>query len=110
MWRHNYCGAEVLLEQTAERANRDPTYFNLLGVLHEAEGRPRLAKKFYVKAIKGHEQYEPAKSNLRRLDELDAYGHTSRRVSLGAEAELLNGFLGIAGTRELHRLRDERPR
>jgi DNA-binding response OmpR family regulator len=110
MWRHNYYGAGVLLEQAAERANRDPAYFNLLGVLHEAEGRPRLAKKFYVKAVKADVQYEPAKSNLGRLDELEAYGHTSRRVALGAEAELLSGFLGAAGARELHRLRTERPR
>jgi DNA-binding response OmpR family regulator len=110
MWRHNYYGAGVLLEQAAERASGDQAYFNLLGVLHEAESRPRLAKKFYVKAVKADQQYEPANNNLRRLEELEAYGRTTRRVALGAEADLLKGFMGAAGAQELNRLRDDRPR
>jgi len=108
IWRHNYHRADVLLEQAAERANRDPVYFNLLGVLHEAEARSRLAKKFYVKAIRANGEYEPAKSNLRRLDELEAYGSTTRRVSLGVEGDLLDGFLGHAAVGELDVLRHRR--
>ena len=108
IWRHNYHAAEVLLDQAAERASRNPAYFNLLGVLHEAEGRPRLAKRFYLKAIRADGLYEPAESNLRRLDELEAYGQTSRRVAIGAEAELLDGFLGPVAVGEMDALRNSR--
>jgi DNA-binding response OmpR family regulator len=108
LWRHNYHAAEVLLNQAAERASRDPAYFNLLGVLHEAEGRPRLAKKFYVKAVKADGEYEPARRNLMRLDELEAYGRTTRRVSLGIEGDLLDSFLGRAAVSELDVLRNRR--
>jgi hypothetical protein len=105
LWRHNYHRAEVLLEEAAERANRDPAYFNLLGVLHEAEGQPRLAKKFYVKATLADGRYAPARSNIVRLDELEAYGSTSRQIRLGAEAELLDRFIGQVAVNELEELR-----
>ena len=94
------------MEQAAERANRDPAYFNLLGVLHEAERRPRLAMKFYVKAAGATGGYEPARSNLHRLEELEAYGRTTRVIALGSEADLLDGFLGRAAVVELDVLRN----
>jgi hypothetical protein len=85
-----------LLMDAAWAANNDPAYFNLIGVLHEAEGRKRLAKRFYKKAIGTTGQYEPARLNLQRLQDLDRYGKTVIDVQLGDEGKLLSAFSGSA--------------
>ena len=59
-WRHNYQHAGTLLMEICWAAGEDPAYFNLLGILHEAEGRRRLAKSFYKKAIAANDQHDPA--------------------------------------------------
>jgi CheY-like chemotaxis protein len=96
LWRHDYKHAETLLMDAAWAANNDPAYFNLIGVLHEAEGRKRLAKRFYKKAIGTTGQYEPARLNLQRLQDLDRYGKTVIDVQLGDEGKLLSAFSGSA--------------
>jgi CheY-like chemotaxis protein len=47
LFQGDFRHAEAMLMRAAELAGTDPVYFNLLGVLHEAEGRKDLAKKFY---------------------------------------------------------------
>ena len=81
----NFTTAEGLLMRAADLAGRDAQYFNLLGVLYEANHDWRLAKKFYGKAIKFDRRYEPAQQNMRRLYELLQYGSTIHPVALGDE-------------------------
>lgn len=90
LWHGNFKHAEALLMRAADLAGTDPSYFNLLGVVHEAEGRPNLARKFYGKAIRADRKYGPAQQNMQRLYELQRFGRTTREVALGDEQDLLN--------------------
>lgn len=94
LWRGDFRHAEALLMRAADLAGSDPSYYNLLGVLHEAEGRPKLAKRFYGKAIHANRKYEPAQQNMQRLYELERFGRTAREVSLGGERDLLDEIRG----------------
>jgi DNA-binding response OmpR family regulator len=78
--------AESLLMHAADLAGgRDAPYFNLLGVLYEAQGNWRLAKKFYHKAMRADRKYAPAEHNVRRVYELESFGRTTVPVALGDE-------------------------
>lgn len=82
----DYTSAESLLMKAAD-ANQTHTaaYFNLLGVLYEAQRKWRLAAKCYEKSLGPNENYEPARSNLRRLFELRRHGKSSQPILLGDE-------------------------
>jgi DNA-binding NtrC family response regulator len=76
-------GAQALLESAAQRRNQQAAeYFNLLGVLYEAQRQWRLARKCYGRAIATESQYQPAQANMRRLYELHTYGKSSQPVVL----------------------------
>jgi len=82
----DYETAMTLLMKAADRNDQQSAeYFNLLGVLYEAQRKWRLARKCYDKAIDADEQYQPAISNLRRLLELRRHGRSSQAVILGDE-------------------------
>ena len=80
-----YADAETLLMKAADLAEKDAAYFNLLGVLYEVRRQPRLARKFYGKAIAANGSYEPAQKNMRRLYELKTFGRTREPATLGDE-------------------------
>jgi DNA-binding response OmpR family regulator len=83
-----YETAMTLLMKAADRNDQQSAeYFNLLGVLYEAQGKWRLARKCYVKALDAEDDYQPARANLRRLLELHRYGRSSQAIVLGDEAE-----------------------
>jgi len=83
-----YETAMSLLMKAADRQDQQSAeYFNLLGVLYEAQRKWRLAQKCYDKAITADEHYQPARINLRRLLELRRHGRSSQAVVLGDEAE-----------------------
>jgi DNA-binding response OmpR family regulator len=83
-----YDSAMSLLMKAADQNDQQSCeYFNLLGVLYEAQRKWRLARKCYIKAIDADEKYPPARANLRRLLELQRYGRSSQAVLLGDEAE-----------------------
>jgi DNA-binding NtrC family response regulator len=83
-----YETAMSLLMKAADRQDQQSAeYFNLLGVLYEAQRKWRLARKCYDKAITADENYEPARMNLRRLLELRRHGRSSQAVVLGDEAQ-----------------------
>ncbi|HZK82233.1 MAG TPA: response regulator [Humisphaera sp.] len=84
----NYTDAETLLMKAADLAHKDAAYFNLLGILYEAQREHRLARKFYGKAIATDKRYEPAQTNMRRLYELQTFGRTQQPVSLGDEPDV----------------------
>ena len=84
----DYGSAESLLEKAAQRKNQHTAeYFNLLGVLYEAHGKWRLARKCYGKAIAADKRFESAQANMRRLYELYTYGRSSQAVLLGDEMD-----------------------
>jgi DNA-binding response OmpR family regulator len=83
-----YETAMSLLMKAADRKDQQSAeYFNLLGVLYEAQGKWRLARKCYDKAMTADENYAPARANLRRLQELRRFGRSSQAICLGDEAE-----------------------
>ena len=83
-------GAEALLMRAAPLACDDAAFYNLAGLLWEARGDERAAKKFYGRAIRRDRKYPPAQQNMRRLYELRTFGHTRQCVALGDEL----GFRG----------------
>jgi DNA-binding response OmpR family regulator len=83
-----YETAMSLLMKAADRQDQQSAqYFNLLGVLYEAQRKWRLARKCYDKAITADDNYEPARMNLRRLLELRRHGKSSQAIVLGDEPE-----------------------
>jgi len=84
----DYDNAMALLMKAADRTDQQSAeYFNLLGVLYEAQKKWRLARKCYEKAIDADKDYQPARSNMRRLFELRQYGRSTQPIILGDEAE-----------------------
>jgi DNA-binding response OmpR family regulator len=83
----DFTTAETMLMKAADRnAHTSVEYFNLLGVLYEAQRNWRLARKCYGKAIAADKKYEPAQLNMRRLYELLTYGRSEQEVVLGDES------------------------
>ena len=86
----NLATAESLLMRVAEsREKQSAEYFNLLGILYEAQAKWRLARKCYGKAIAADKNFVPAQSNMRRLYELQNFGKSAEPVLLGDEAAYL---------------------
>jgi DNA-binding response OmpR family regulator len=82
----DFTSAESLLTKAAEtREQQTAEYFNLLGVLYEAQRKWRLARKCYGKAIAADRKYEPSQLNMKRLYELHTFGRSSQSVMLGGE-------------------------
>jgi DNA-binding response OmpR family regulator len=81
-----FSDAEALLMKAADRREQHTAeYFNLLGVLYETQKKWRLARKCYGRAIDANGKYEPARANMRRLNDLQSEGRTSQAVVLGDE-------------------------
>jgi CheY-like chemotaxis protein len=82
----DFGSAESLLTKVADRpAKHTAEYFNLLGVLYEAQHKWRLARKCYGKAMRANKGYAPAEANIRRLYELHTFGRSTQAVVLGDE-------------------------
>lgn len=86
-----FTDAETLLMKAADLAQKDAAYFNLLGVLYEAQQEWRLARKLYGKAMRLDKQYEPAQINMRRIYELTTFGRSNQPATLGDELSLWVG-------------------
>jgi DNA-binding response OmpR family regulator len=83
----DFSTAESMLMSAADHCDRHSAdYFNLLGVLYEAQRKYRLARKCYGKAMVANKGYEPAQANMRRLYELQTFGRTTQGVVLGDES------------------------
>jgi two-component system response regulator (stage 0 sporulation protein F) len=79
----DFTGAQAMLEIAAQQRNQQAAdYFNLLGVLYEAQHKWRLARKCYGRAMSSNHDYEPSQANLRRLYELHTFGKSSQPVVL----------------------------
>jgi CheY-like chemotaxis protein len=64
------------------------SYYNLLGLIHEAEGRLVEARTFYRKAIAADRRYAPAQDNAWRIYDLLQIGRTPIPLALGDDAEM----------------------
>ncbi len=84
-----YADAETLLMKAADLSHKDAPYYNLLGVLYEAQRQWRLAARFYNKAIAVNSRYDPAQRNLWRLQELKRAGKTREPAVLGDEPDVM---------------------
>jgi tetratricopeptide (TPR) repeat protein len=84
--------AEVLLA-ARDGADRDSVWLNLRGVLYEAQGDWRRAKRHFSKAVRRDRNCAAAWQNLRRLYELYTFGHTTETIALGDERPALGGLL-----------------
>jgi DNA-binding response OmpR family regulator len=82
----DYSSAESMLLKVAEsRQQHTAEYFNLLGVLYEAQRKWRLARKCYGKSIASDKRYQPAQANMRRIYELHTFGRSTEAIALGDE-------------------------
>jgi DNA-binding response OmpR family regulator len=86
----DFSSAELMLTRVADsRQQHAAEYFNLLGVLYEAQHKWRLARKFYGKAMRADKGYQPAQTNMRRIYELHTFGRSGEGIALGDENEPL---------------------
>ena len=84
----DFSTAESLLMKAADlKGMNTAPYFNLLGVLYEAQRKWRLARKCYGKAIAADGRYDPAQQNMRRIYELYTFGRSKEPIALGDEME-----------------------
>jgi len=82
----DFASAEAMLLSAAEQKDRSAAdYFNLLGVIYEAQQKWRLARKFYGKAMRADKHYKPAQLNMRRIYELYTFGRSKQEVALEDE-------------------------
>ena len=81
--------AERLLMKAGTITDADPCFLNLAGAVHEAHGRRTSARRFYERALAAGPSYEPAKRNLRRLDEIERTGAAPFGIALGDDAAVL---------------------
>ena len=82
----DFSNAEAMLVSAAEQKDKSTAdYFNLLGVIYEAQQKWRLARKFYGKAMRADKHYKPAQLNMRRIYELYTFGRSKQDVVLEDE-------------------------
>ncbi|HMB94910.1 MAG TPA: response regulator [Tepidisphaeraceae bacterium] len=82
----DFSNAESMLMKVADRPdNYTAQYYNLLGVLYEAQHKWRLARKCYGKAMRADKNYQPAQDNMRRIYELHSLGKSAQSIALGDE-------------------------
>jgi len=99
IWNQDIHFIERALNVLFRKAWGEPSYFNLLGAVFEAEGNRGAAKSFYQKAAISPAGRELASHNLRRLDELAADAADVADVELGEQEKYLDE---ICAQRELH--------
>ena len=87
MRRGAWADAEALLMKAAPIARGDAAFCNLAGLLWEARGDERLARKFYGEAIAADRHYPAAQQNMRRLYELATFGRSCQPAALGDERD-----------------------
>ncbi|MGA2440807.1 MAG: response regulator [Tepidisphaeraceae bacterium] len=90
IWNQDIHFTEHVLNVLFRKAWGEPSYFNLLGAVFEAEGNRGAAKSFYQKAAISPAGRELASHNLRRLDELAADAADVADVELGEQEKYLD--------------------
>ncbi len=78
-----FAKARLHLAKALELNAKSVDALNLAGVLAELLEDYDKAKKYYGRAIKLDNNYEPAQQNMRRLFEVDQFGSSKEPVNLG---------------------------
>jgi DNA-binding response OmpR family regulator len=89
-WSQDINQIEQILSKLFRKATTEPAYFNLLGVLFEAEGNRGAAKALYAKAAAMLGGCPTAQRNLERLQDMQERGMAQFDVDLGDQADFLN--------------------
>jgi DNA-binding response OmpR family regulator len=95
VWNQDIHVTENVLSALFRKARDNAVNFNLLGAVFEAEGNLGAARTFYVKASNAPGGCEPARHNLRRLDELESGLAEIAPVDLGDQEKLLENICGV---------------
>ena len=74
--------AEGLLLRAAPLGEKDPAFWNLLGLLTELQGQFNEARKNYGKAIRLDGKFAAAQQNMRRMYELREFGQSKEEGAL----------------------------
>jgi len=90
VWKSDINLTEQILADCLHKAGADPTFYNVVGVVFEAQGNLQTAKTFYQKAQAIPGGYEPASQNLQRLELIEMSGSAQCDVALGAHARLID--------------------
>jgi DNA-binding response OmpR family regulator len=90
IWNQDIHFTEHALSVLFRKAWGEPSYFNLLGAVFEAEGNRGAAKSFYQKAAISPAGRELASRNLQRLDELATDAADVSDVELGDQEKYLD--------------------
>src|SRR5256885_11647514 len=85
----NWDDAENALAHDPALIRNDAVRLNLLGIVFQARGQWRRARRFYGKAMRADRSYLPAEQNMRRLYELDTFGATNLPIALADRAMML---------------------
>jgi len=93
VWNQDIHFIEHTLSALFRKAWSDPSWFNLLGAVFEAEGNRSAAKTFYQKAVNAPSGCEAAARNLIRLEDIDA--DPAVEVDLGDQEKFLSEILDL---------------
>jgi hypothetical protein len=98
---HNVCTAmrlgffkeaQLMLDHEPHTRN-DAACLNLLGVIYELRQQWKLARRCYRWSVQADSTYGPARQNIRRLYELETFGHSREGMALGDERPALATLL-----------------
>jgi CheY-like chemotaxis protein len=89
VWKSDINLTEQILTDCLRRAATDPTFFNVVGVVFEAQGNLQTAKTFYQKAEAIPGGYKPASQNLARLAAIGSSERPQCDASLGDHARFI---------------------
>jgi DNA-binding response OmpR family regulator len=90
VWKSDINLTEQILTDCLRKAGGDPTFYNVVGVVFEAQGNLQTAKTFYQKAQAIPGGYEPASQNLQRLELIAISGAAQGDVALGDHARFID--------------------
>ena len=79
----DFTAIQKMIERAGEGALVDAACLNLLGVVCESRRQWKHAKRFYGRAMRADHRFAPAQENMRRLYELDTFGHSTIPVAVG---------------------------
>src|SRR5205814_5458633 len=81
--------AQITLLRERQLGGGDAACLNLLGIISQAHGQWRHARRYFGKAMRADRGYLPAEQNMRRLYELDTFGKTHLPIAVADQTTLL---------------------
>jgi hypothetical protein len=85
--------AEAMIEHIGAFALNDAECLNLRGVICEARGAWKNARRWYGRAIRANRSHAAAQQNMLRIYELNTFGRSKQPIALGDERPALTELL-----------------